>query len=127
MELSILIVDDEEMAQLNGEYRRVDATTDVLSFPMWEGEGGEVCREILGDVVISAPTAYAMSRERGVSCEGVLDLLLVHGILHLVGFDHERGTREAQAMEIKTLDILEALGHRREDFDWYMKEEAWQD
>ncbi len=127
MELSILIVDDEEMAQLNREYRHADSTTDVLSFPMWEGEGGEVCREILGDVVISAPTAHSMSRERGISYEGVLDLLLVHGILHLVGFDHEKGILEAQAMEAKTLELLTALGHGREDFDWYMKEESWQD
>ncbi len=127
VELSLLIVDDEEMARLNREYRQVDSSTDVLSFPMWEGEYGDVCRELLGDVVISAPTAQAMSGERGISPDAVMDLLLVHGILHLVGFDHELGEEEAHAMEQKTLDLLVHLGHRREDFLWYTKEGTWHD
>ncbi len=115
------------MARLNREYRHVDAPTDVLSFPMWEGEFGDVCPELLGDVVISTETARMMSEERGVSIEAIVDLLLVHGILHLVGLDHERSEEEAEAMEQKTLELLALLGHRREDFSWYMKEETWQD
>lgn len=127
MELSLLIVNDEEMQRLNREYRHVDAPTDVLSFPMWEGEFGDVCPELLGDVVISTETARMMSDQRGMSLEGIVDLLLAHGILHLVGFDHEKSDEEAETMERKTLELLELLGHRREDFSWYMKEESWQD
>lgn len=127
VELSLLIVNDEEMQRLNREYRHVDAPTDVLSFPMWEGEFGDVCPELLGDVVISTETARMMSDQRGMSLEGIVDLLLAHGILHLVGFDHEKSDEEAETMERKTLELLELLGHRREDFSWYMKEESWQD
>lgn len=119
-ELSIVIVDDEEMALLNGQYRHVAAPTDVLAFPLLEGEFGDVLPEVLGDVVISAPTAQVMSRDHGCPLSGILDLLLVHGILHLVGYDHERNADEALRMERKSLEILRSLGHDRESFAWYM-------
>lgn len=119
-ELSVVIVDDEEMTGLNRQYRDIDSTTDVLAFSMQEGEFGDITPELLGDVVISAPTAEVMSRERGIARETVLDLLLVHGILHLVGHDHALGAREAREMDLKTLDIMQLLGHRRQDLDWYL-------
>jgi len=119
-ELSIVIVDDEEMTLLNGQYRHVAAPTDVLAFPLLEGEFGDVLPEVLGDVVISAPTARVMSREHGCPLTAMLDLLLVHGILHLIGYDHERNAGEALRMERKSLEILKALGHDRERFAWYM-------
>lgn len=117
-ELSIAIVDDEEMRDLNREYRGVDSTTDVLSFPMLEGECSDVCREMIGDVVISAPTAHAMSEEHGCPFNAVLDLLIVHGILHLLGYDHGEGDA-AQRMEATTLELLRSLGHEQRHFDWY--------
>lgn len=119
-ELSIALVDDEEMAGLNRQYRRLDATTDVLAFPMLEGDFSEVVPSLLGDVVISVPTAYSMSLEhhRPLSC--VLDLLLVHGILHLLGYDHESGAAEAEAMREKTLELLMAVGYTDKDFDWFL-------
>ena len=120
VELSIVLVDDEEMTDLNREYRGVDSTTDVLSFSQAEGEFGDVCPELLGDVVISAPTAQAMSELHGCPLASVLDLLLVHGTLHLTGYDHERGEEEAQGMKEETLRILSGLGHSRSDFDWYL-------
>jgi len=120
VELSIVLVDDEEMTDLNREYRGVDSTTDVLSFSQAEGEFGDVCPELLGDVVISAPTAQAMSELHGCPLASVLDLLLVHGILHLTGYDHERGEEEARGMKEETLRILSGLGHSRSDFDWYL-------
>ena len=98
-ELSVLIVDDSEMARLNQQYRQIAHTTDVLSFPMLEGEFGGIAPEMLGDVVISAQTAKAMSEETGSAFESVLDLLLVHGILHLLGLDHETGPVEARRDE----------------------------
>lgn len=107
------------MRRINREYRNVDAPTDVLSFPMGEGEFGEIEPNLLGDVVISAPTASAMAEEQGCSLTAVLDLLLVHGILHLVDYDHERSDEEARRMFQKTLDLLAELGHPRESFLWY--------
>ena len=117
-ELSIVIVDDEEMHGINLEYRDVDSTTDVLSFPMLEGEYGDICPDILGDVVISAPTALKMSEERCCPLDAVIDLLLVHGILHLVGYDHEKGLEYARRMDEKTLELLILLGHPAERFGW---------
>ncbi len=119
-ELSILIVDDDEMAGINQQYRQVDHTTDVLAFPMLEGEFGEVAPEMLGDVVISAQTAEVMSRETGTAFEAVLDLLLVHGILHLTGLDHEAGPAEEKAMKIKTIELLSKLGHGGAEFEWFL-------
>jgi probable rRNA maturation factor len=117
--LSILIVDDEEMAKLNQQYRRIDRTTDVLSFPMREGEFGEIAPEMLGDVVISAQTAGAMSEEAGAGFQSILDLLLVHGILHLLGLDHEAGPDRAEQMKLKTEELLVMLGHGEDEFGWF--------
>ncbi len=105
-ELSVLIVDDGEMARLNEQYRQIGHTTDVLAFPMLEGEFGEIAPEMLGDIVISAQTAEAMSRETGTALESVLDLLLVHGILHLLGRNHEAGPVEAEEMKMKTAFMM---------------------
>ena len=118
-ELSILIVDDEEMARINGEYRGVDETTDVLSFPMAEGEFGDICPEMLGDVVISAPTAQEMADLHGCSLEDVIALLLVHGVLHLTGLDHEESDDAARQTDEKTLQLLSAIGKDPSTFGWY--------
>ncbi len=123
-ELSVLIVDDEEMTGINMEYRQTGSSTDVLSFSMRDGEFGDVCMEVLGDVVISAPMAKRMSELHGAPCDAVMDLLLTHGILHLVGYDHEQGDREAAEMEEKTLELLAILGHSKMSFEWYLKGEA---
>jgi probable rRNA maturation factor len=121
-ELSVVLVDDEEMTRLNGEFRHVDSTTDVLSFSMQEGEFGDVCPELLGDVVISAPTARLMSELNHSPFASVLDLLLVHGVLHLIGYDHEQGEGEAQRMKEETIRVLARLGHSETDFNWYLGE-----
>ncbi len=118
-ELSILIVDDEEMHRLNLEYRQVDDTTDVLSFPMLEGEFGDISPEMLGDVVISADTAQLMSERHRCPLASIMDLLLAHGILHLAGYDHEEDEEEARLMKEKTLDFLTRLGHEKTDFEWF--------
>lgn len=107
------------MARLNSTYRGIPLTTDVLSFSMREGDLGDITPEMLGDVVISVPTAQEMATLHGCTLSAVLDLLLVHGTLHLLGFDHERDPESAQLMHQKTLDLLHALGHAREDFEWY--------
>lgn len=116
------MVDDEEMRHINREYRDVDASTDVLAFPMHEGEFGDVAPELLGDVVISAPTAASMAGEHRCPLSSVLDLLLVHGVLHLGGYDHERSAGEATRMLSKTMDLLTQLGHSAESFSWYFED-----
>jgi probable rRNA maturation factor len=118
-ELSILIVNDEEMAKLNQQYRRIAHTTDVLSFSMLEGEFGEIAPQMLGDVVISAETARAISQQNGSELQSVMDLLLVHGILHLLGLDHEAGTARAEEMKLKTEELLTLLGHAPDEFEWF--------
>ena len=126
-ELSVLIVDDDEMAGLNLQYRGIDHTTDVLSFPMLEGEFGGVASHMLGDVVISAQTARVMSEQSGTAFEAVLDLLLIHGILHLLGLNHEEGPAELKNVKLKTEELLSILGHGGKEFEWFFEEDNCQD
>jgi len=123
-ELSVVIVDDEEMTSLNRQYRGIDSTTDVLAFSMSEGEFGDIIPELLGDVVISAPTADSISHNQDLPITLVLDLLLTHGILHLIGYDHEQGEEKARAMELKTIEIMEILGYHQKDLDWFSGQKA---
>lgn len=86
-ELSVALVDDEAIRQLNRDYRETDTATDVLSFSMREGEAiGQDC--LLGDIVISYETAARQAAELGRHVEEELDELLFHGFLHLMGHDH---------------------------------------
>lgn len=90
-ELSVLLTDDAEVRVLNRRYRRKDRTTDVLSFPLLEGKKMKNPTEgpvALGDVVISVPQALRQASEQGKEPRQELALLLVHGILHLLGYDH---------------------------------------
>ena len=96
----MVIVDDEEIRTLNREYLDRDRPTNVISFPLQEGEGTGIQPQLLGDVVISADTTARDAIEAGVPFESELFFLLLHGILHLLGYDHERGTEaEAARME----------------------------
>jgi len=102
-ELSILFTDDEHMALLNRQYRKKEGATDVLSFSMQEtldGEDDTLLFEtvMLGDVVISVDTASRDAKELGQSFEKTVDRLLIHGILHLVGYDHETSQKDSERM-----------------------------
>lgn len=108
------------MASLNRQYRGKDSTTDVLAFSMTEGEFSEIEPGMLGDVVISAPTADFIRKQYNVSLSAVVDLLLVHGILHLVGYDHEQGAEQARLMGTKTMEIMRLLGHQQTDLNWFL-------
>ncbi len=105
-ELSIALVGDDEMQALNASYRGVERPTDVLAFALGEGEGGAP-PGLLGDVVISVPTAARQAAERGTSLERELAALLVHGVLHLLGYDHERSAAEARRMRARERELLE--------------------
>jgi rRNA maturation RNase YbeY len=100
-ELGVLFVGDQRMRGLNRRYRGKDRTTDVLAFAMREARTPHTLRrtpDMLGDVVISVPTACRQAMEAGRSLDEELAWLLVHGILHLCGYDHERSEREARRM-----------------------------
>jgi len=97
-ELSVVIVDNDEIRELNRTYLEKDRPTNVISFPQQEGDGP--LGEHLGDVVISAEKAAQEAQDAGMSLEERMLELLVHGICHLTGYDHERGTEEeAREME----------------------------
>ena len=110
VEVSVLFVGDRAMRSLNRRYRRKDRTTDVLSFPFHEGAKRAVRPELLGDIVIAVPVAERQACDAGTGLAAEIDRLLVHGLLHLVGYDHERGPLEAKRMERRERELLEALG-----------------
>ncbi len=108
-ELSIVVVDDAEIASLNSEYLNHKGPTNVISFPMQEGEFSGVNPGLLGDVVISIDTAEKESRVAGIDIEERVDELLIHGILHLCGYDHVSDEGEAWIMEEKSQELLVLL------------------
>lgn len=97
-EVTVVITDDETVRDLNRTYRGVDRATDVLSFPMQEGDAplppGEV--PYLGDVIIAFPVAATQASRYGHTVQEELRLLTVHGILHLLGYDHTTPEEEAE-------------------------------
>ena len=100
--------------EINRDYLGKDRPTNVISFAMQEGEGGGVQPDLLGDVVLSAETAARDATEAQKTFESELYFLLLHGILHLLGYDHERGTKaEAKQMEAREREVFLLL---REEF-----------
>ena len=108
-ELSVALVGDDEMQRLNATYRHKDRTTDVLAFSQREGEHADPAAPVLGDVVISIPVAARQASERGTELERELAELLVHGILHLLGYDHERSPADARRMFARSRAVMSAL------------------
>ena len=99
--VSILLVDDEKIRQLNNQYRNKNQPTNVLSFPFAEGADQwqeSIPVKELGDIVISVDTARRESIEYGQSFYDRISWLLIHGMLHLLGYDHERSPRHAEEM-----------------------------
>lgn len=93
-ELSILLCDDATIHELNRDYRKKDRPTDVLAFAMREGEGGALHPALLGDVVISLETARRQAREHDRTIVAEVTFLLAHGLLHLLGYDHQTDEEE---------------------------------
>lgn len=110
-ELTVVLVDDEEIRDLNREYRGQDRPTDVLAFAMREGRrtAGDEC--LLGDIVISLDTAARQARRRGRTLEREIRTLFIHGLLHLLGYDHERSPAEARRMRAKERELEKILPH----------------
>ncbi len=108
-QLSILIVDDTQIAEFNLAYLNHAGPTNVISFPMQEGPFSEISPNLLGDVVISADTAYREAAEAGMPMMERFNQLLIHGILHLTGYDHIKSEKEAAAMELKSNQLMQLI------------------
>jgi len=109
-EVSILLTNDVEIHRLNKLYRGVDRPTDVLAFAMREGLDSDLNREILGDVVISVPMAELQASIYGHTLEVEMSLLVSHGVLHLLGYEHEEED-DRLMMQQKQKEILRSLGY----------------
>ena len=106
--LSLLLVNDRAIQKLNHTYRKINKPTNVLSFPMGDSPVDPEIK-ILGDIVISLETAEGQAKSLGHSLEREVVFLIVHGILHLSGWDHERSPQEAKKMYQKQREILNRL------------------
>ena len=106
-ELSLVLVDNRKIQELNARYRNKNEPTDVLAFP--SGESLPAGVQILGDVVISVEKAEEQARKRRKTVEREMTDLLIHGILHLLGYDHERSARDARIMHAMEKKISRAL------------------
>ena len=121
VEISVLLVDNATIRSVNRDYRHKDAATDVLSFPLEEALDGDPepaviggpTERLLGDLVISVEMAVAQAAEYGHSLERELAFLSVHGLLHLLGYDHEPGAEAEVAMQAEEKRILAAMGIER--------------
>jgi probable rRNA maturation factor len=122
VEVSVLVTDDAALHALNRDYRGVDAPTDVLSFAA-EEQGDTLSPSFvlppdapryLGDIAISYERVVAQAAEYGHSRERELAYLTAHGVLHLLGYDHERGPDDAADMRAREEATMERLGLRRE-------------
>lgn len=110
-EWSILLVDDAAMTVLNRDYRGKNKPTNVLAFALQEAGSEMPGREMLGDVIVSLDTAAREAAEEKVTLHHRVTVLLIHGLLHLLGFDHERSEQEARQMEAAEARLLAALQH----------------
>lgn len=125
-EISVTFVDDERIHEINKEHRNIDSSTDVLSFPL--GENGEYDRNLdtgaclLGDIVISVPTAVRQAKTYGHTLQREIGFLTVHSMLHLLGYDHVNGGIEAVHMREKEERVLTELGLKRNE-SYYMDSE----
>lgn len=102
---SVAFISNERMKQLNSTFRGKDAATDVLSFP-FEAQPFEPESDEIGDIVISAEQAQKQAAENGLSLEGEIKQLILHGVLHLCGYDHETDDGEMNARELELRDEL---------------------
>jgi probable rRNA maturation factor len=114
-ELSIVLTDDDQIQKLNHTYRKKNRPTDVLAFAQREGEHAEHAGRLLGDVVVSVPTARRQAAARGAPFSAELTMLLAHGLLHLLGWDHQTAAddRRMRAETRRLCEAAEALAPAR--------------
>ncbi|MGA2468341.1 MAG: rRNA maturation RNase YbeY [Thermodesulfobacteriota bacterium] len=106
-ELSLLLVNDVQIQALNRRYLRLDKPTNVLAFPMREGEFSVLHPNLLGDLVISVETVRRQMKQFGLDEMKMVTLLMIHGILHLLGYEHEGTKKGAREMAIKQKELFQ--------------------
>lgn len=125
-EISVRFVDNEQIKELNTQFRKIEKETDVLSFPLGENGNYDVNPAtgayMLGDIVLSVQKAFEQAEEYGHSLDREIAFLTVHSMLHLLGYDHENGGLEAVRMREKEETVLTSLGLRRNG-SYYLSEE----
>ena len=99
-------MDDNQIRALNRKYLHRNRPTDVISFSQMEGEFAHLNTKLLGDVVISVETARRQAREAGSTLNDEITFLLIHGILHLIGYDHEGSAKKSLEMKVKEKKLL---------------------
>ena len=108
-ELSLLFVNDFQIQVLNRRYLHRDKPTNVLAFPMRKGEFSTLHPHLLGDLVISVETAKRQSNRFGLDEMGMIILLMVHGVLHLMGYEHEGTKKGARQMTLKQKELFQCV------------------
>jgi probable rRNA maturation factor len=108
-ELSIVITDDPYIQALNQQYLNRQGPTNVIAFPMREGDFSDINPDLLGDVVISVDTADREAKDLGIQFEERFNFLLIHGILHLFGYDHETSKNDEREMEQKSEELFQLI------------------
>jgi probable rRNA maturation factor len=111
-EISLLLVDDDRIREINKNYLKRDRPTNVISFAMTEGEFGDVHPEILGDIILSVETAARDALIGHLDFMDELEFLLIHGLLHLLGYNHENvGSDEEEKMKTREGELFFRLRH----------------
>lgn len=111
-ELSLLIVDDSCIKGLNNDYFDRNYPTNVISFAMTEGEYGNINPHVLGDIVVSIETAHRDAGTGGIDPMDEVEFLIIHGLLHLLGYDHENTSAEnTKEMNDLQRDLFFSLRH----------------
>lgn len=107
-EVSLVVVNDRQITEINRDYLGKNRPTNVISFAMGEGEFGDLDSGLMGDVVVSVDTACRDALASGTDPADELDFLIIHGVLHLLGYEHEKA-EEARAMRKKEAEMFSAL------------------
>jgi probable rRNA maturation factor len=118
-QISILITDDQDIQEINKNYRNIDKPTNVLSFPMDDESMVIPGVKILGDLVISEDTAIKEAETAQISLDQRISQLLVHGILHLFGYDHEISDKEDEKMTKKSIELI-SLIEKDTNLSWWL-------
>jgi len=117
-EISLILVDDPEITVVNSEYLGRNRPTNVISFGMQEGEWGEIQPVLLGDIVISVETALRDSLSNQIDLEDEILFLFIHGLLHLLGYDHESGNAaDAEMMKAREKEVFSSIKGYELDHD----------
>lgn len=108
-EISLSLLDDKGIQEINREYLGRDKPTNVMSFGMQEGEWGDIQPTVLGDIVISVETALRDSLVGDIEINDEILFLFIHGLLHLLGYDHESGIEDGKIMKAKEKEVFENM------------------